>query len=145
MSTTADAPSPDRTTSTRMLFVNLPVADPAATKTFWSTLGFSINEAFCDANATAVQLNEQAAVMFLETSFFHSFHGTTTPPSGTGGLYCVSAASREDVDDLCRRALAAGGSPASEPVDHGAMYGWSFRDLDGHLWEVMWMDPAAMG
>ncbi|WP_447644252.1 VOC family protein [Nocardioides zeae] len=129
----------------RMLFVNLPVSDPTATRRFWEALGFTVNEAFSDERATSVQLNALTSVMFLEHAYFHSFHGTTAPESGTGALYCLSAGSADDVRDLVERALALGGSPAAEPQDDGPMFGWSFRDLDGHLWEVMWMDPAALG
>ncbi|MDF9716169.1 glyoxalase [Nocardioides sp. ChNu-153] len=129
----------------RMLFVNLPVADPAATRTFWSELGFSINEAFSDENATSVQLNPLTSVMFLRTDYFHSFHGTTSPTGGTSALYCLSANSADDVRALVERALELGASPAGEPQEQGPMFGWSFRDLDGTIWEVMWMDPAALG
>lgn len=132
-------------TTDRMLFVNLPVADPVATRAFWSTLGFTIDDAFCDGNATCVRLNPMTSVMFLEHAFFHSFHGTSAPPSGTGALFCLSAASRQDVTDLCERAFAAGATRAGDPTgEDGPMAGWSFLDPDGHLWEVMWMDAGAL-
>lgn len=129
----------------RMLFVNLPVTDPAATRAFWSDLGFTINEAFSDERAVSVQLNSLTSVMFLEHAYFHSFHGTTAPTSGTGALYCLSAGSADDVRALVERALDLGGSAAGEPQENGPMVGWSFRDLDGQIWEVMWMDPDALG
>ncbi|MDT9593054.1 hypothetical protein RDV89_08245 [Nocardioides zeae] len=143
--TETTSPAPSAATTERMLFVNLPVSDPAATRSFWSGLGFAINEGFCDANATSVQLNPLTSVMFLEHDYFHSFHGTTAPTSGTGALYCLSAPSRDDVTALCEAAFAAGATRSADPTDQGPMFGWSFVDPDGHLWEVMWMDPAAMG
>ncbi|MDQ1105991.1 VOC family protein [Nocardioides zeae] len=141
---TTTQPTPQQANE-RMLFVNLPVADPAATRAFWSELGFTVNEAFSDDRAVSVQLNALTSVMFLEHAYFHSFHGTTAPASGTGALYCLSAGSADDVRALVERALALGGSPAGEPQDDGPMFGWSFRDPEGQIWEVMWMDPAALG
>ena len=90
-------------------------------------------------------ISEQACVMLLRRDFFESFHrrGTARPGDPLEVMTAVSAASREDVDDLCDRALATGATPASAPDDQGFMYGRSFVDLDGHVWEVMWMDPAA--
>lgn len=131
------------TTSGRMLFVNLPVTDPAATKKFWSDLGFTINEDFSDENATSVVLNPLTSVMFLQHDYFHSFHNTTAPASGTAGLYCLSADSKDDVVGLVEKALGAGATKAGDQTDNGPMFGWSFTDPDDHIWEVMWMDPSA--
>lgn len=123
----------------RMLFVNLPVADVAAARTFWTGLGMRVNEDFSNDDAVALSISDLAGVMLLRTDFFHSFHGTTTPPSGDQVLLALSADTRAEVDDLCERALAAGGSPAGAPQEHPGMYGRSFRDPDGHVWEVMAM------
>lgn len=135
----------ETSTTGRMLFVNLPVTDPAATKSFWSGLGFTINEDFSDENATSVVLNPLTSVMFLQHDYFHSFHQTTAPTAGVGALYCLSADSKDDVVALCEKAFAGGATRSGEPTDNGPMFGWSFVDPDGHLWEVMWMDPAALG
>ena len=90
-------------------------------------------------------INDQACVMLLRREFFETFHhrGTAAPGAPLEVLIAVSAESRAEVDDLCHRAFAAGGSAASDPTDQGFMYGWSFADPDGHIWEVLWMDQAA--
>ena len=129
----------------RMLFVNLPVADLDASVAFFSALGFTFNPAFADRNATCMVISEQACVMLLQREFFESFHrrGTARPGDPLEVLTAVSATSRDDVDQVCDRALAAGATSAGDPDDQGFMYGRSFVDLDGHVWEVMWMDPLA--
>ena len=129
----------------RMLFVNLPVRDLGASIAFFGGLGFTFNPAFTDDNATCMVISEQACVMLLQRDFFDSFHrrGTAQPGDPLEVMTAVSADSREDVDDLCDRALASGATPASAPDDQGFMYGRSFVDPDGHVWEVMWMDPVA--
>ena len=131
----------------RMLFVNLPVRDLAASTAFFRGLGFAFNPAFTDDNATCMVISEQACVMLLRRDFFESFHrrGTAQPGDPLEVMTAVSAASRDDVDALCDRALATGASPSSDPDDQGFMYGRSFVDPDGHVWEVIWMDPEAAG
>jgi predicted lactoylglutathione lyase len=130
----------------RMLFVNLPVSDLDASIAFFTALGFQFNPQFTDENATCMVINESACVMLLRRDFFESFHrrGVAEPGSPPEVLNAISADSREEVDDLCNRAFAAGGSKASDPTDQGFMYGWSFTDPDGHIWEVMWMDQSGM-
>jgi uncharacterized protein len=131
----------------RMLFVNLPVSDLSASIAFFSGLGFTFDPAFTDQNATCMVISEQACVMLLRRDFFESFHHrrSARPGDPLEVMTAVSAASREDVDDLCDRALSTGATPASAPDDQGFMYGRSFVDLDGHVWDVMWMDPQAAG
>lgn len=131
----------------RMLFVNLPVSDLAASTAFFRGLGFTFNPAFTDDDATCMVISEQACVMLLRRDFFESFHrrGTAQPGDPLEVMTAVSASSREDVDDLCDRALATGATRASDPDDQGFMYGRSFVDPDGHVWEVIWMDPEAAG
>ncbi|KQR99358.1 glyoxalase [Williamsia sp. Leaf354] len=131
----------------RMLFVNLPVADVSASRSFFTGLGFDINEAFSDKTTISVVLSDMATVMMLQTDRFRSFlaDGDITDTSTSReALLAISADSREAVDALADAALAAGGSQWTDPQDHGFMYGRSFRDLDGHAWEVVWMDPAQM-
>ena len=134
------------TTPPRLLFLNLPVADLRASIAFFSALGFPFDERFTDESATCMIVSEQAYVMLLERSRFADF--ATRPVADahetTQALFCVSAESREGVDALADAALGAGGTSAKEPLDHGFMYGRSFNDLDGHHWEVMWMDQAAV-
>jgi predicted lactoylglutathione lyase len=126
----------------RMIFPNLPVKDLPATVRFWSTLGFEFNEQFSNDDAACLVVNEQASVMLLQSDFFHGFHDTR-PHTGTETLICLSAESREDVDQLCARADEAGASDVRTRADAPGMYGGSFRDPDGHIWEVLWMDAAA--
>ena len=129
----------------RMLFVNLPVADVTASRTFFTGLGFEINETFSDETTISVVINDQTTVMMLQTERFRSFltqGGIADTSTGREALFALSAESREGADALVDAALAAGGSHWDEPQDHGFMYGRSFVDLDGHAWEVVWMDPS---
>jgi predicted lactoylglutathione lyase len=132
----------------RMVFPNLPVADVERARTFWTALGFEIDDQFSDGKACCLVLNELCNVMLLQEEFFHSFHATTSSGSGTEVLICISAETREEVDELCDRAAAAGATDTDERTGErtgdGPMYGGSFRDLDGHVWEVMYMDMTAM-
>jgi predicted lactoylglutathione lyase len=128
----------------RLLFVNLPVRDLKRSMTFFAQLGFEYKRQFTDDKAACMILSEQAFVMLLSEPFFDSF---IKKPRGdarthTAALLALSCASRAEVDALVAKAIAAGGTPAQERIDHGFMYGWSFYDLDGHHWEVLWMDPS---
>ena len=134
------------TTTTRKFFVNLAVSDLPATMAFWRKLGFSFNPQFTDDKAACLVISEDAFVMLLGQEYFKSFARKPLSDSRkqTEGLYGISASSRAEVDQLVKTALESGGSPAAPPQDHGMMYGSSFYDPDGHHWEVMWMDPAAI-
>src|SRR3954471_756769 len=129
----------------RMLFVNLPVADVERSKAFFAALGFSYNPNFTDETAACMPIGEQAFVMLLSREKFAQF--ATLPiadaTTHTLGLYCFSVSSRDEVDAVSAAALAAGGSEADGAEDYGFMYSRSFFDLDGHGWQVMWMDPVA--
>ncbi len=131
----------------RQIFVNLPVQDLDRARTFFSEIGFTINEQFSDDNAACVVIEENITVMLLVESFFKTFtkKDLTDTAQSTETIIALSADSREGVDELADRALAAGGKPSNEPTDHGFMYGRSFQDPDGHQWEVMWMDASATG
>jgi predicted lactoylglutathione lyase len=130
----------------RKLFVNLAVRDLGKAKAFFSGLGFEYNPQFTDEKAACMILSEEAFVMLLTEPFFRGF--TKREPCDTTrqteALLALSCTSRAEVDQLVKTALAAGGQPAMPPQDHGFMYGHSFYDLDGHHWEVLWMDPAAV-
>lgn len=128
----------------RMLFPNLSVSDVAATRKFFDGLGFEFNDQFCDEQTACMVINDQTMVMLLEEPRFRDFIADDICDTAKARevLLCVSADSREEVDSLVDRALAAGGTAWMEPQDHGFMYGRAFRDLDGHVWEAMWMDPA---
>jgi uncharacterized protein len=134
------------TTSSRLIFLNLPVTDVAASTAFFRTLGFDFDPKFSDDGAACMIVSALGCVMLLERERFADFTAkpTADPTVSTGALVCVSADSREDVDRFADAALAGGGTPAKEASDYGFMYGRSFFDLDGHHWEVMWMDPVAV-
>jgi len=130
----------------RKLFVNIAVRDLAKSMEFFSKLGFTFNKQFTDDKAACMVISEEAYFMLLTEPFFRTF--TNREPADTArvteGMFALSCSSRAEVDELVRRAIDAGGAHAKDPLDHGFMYGWSFYDLDGHHWEVLWMDPNAI-
>lgn len=130
----------------RKIFVNLSVEDLPKSMEFFGKLGFEFNPQFCDENAAAMIINDDASVMLLVEPFFKTFTKREICPRDTHseGLLCISCPSREAVDAMVSQAVAAGGTHAVPPQDMGFMYNWSFYDLDGHHWEVMWMDEQAM-
>lgn len=130
-------------TRSRMLFVNLAVRDLKKSMEFFSKLGFEFNPKFTDEKAACMLISEQAFVMLLTEPFFKGFTRRELCDTSryTEGLFALSCTSRAEVDELVKKAIDAGGKHAMEPMDHGFMYAWSFYDLDGHHWEVMWMDP----
>ncbi len=129
----------------RKIFVNLPVKNLEKTKAFFSALGFEYDPKFTDSNAACMLLSEHAFVMLLAEPFFQGFtkRKICDTATHTEALLAIDCPSRAAVDELVQKAFAAGGAPAMDPTDHGFMYGWSFYDLDGHHWEVFWMDPNA--
>lgn len=128
------------------LFVNIPVGDLQRSITFFEALGFRFNPQFTDASATCMLVGEDAYFMLLETERFVGFSKRPVgdPRTETSAMFSLSVDSREEVDAMVRKALAAGGTEAVEPEDHGFMYEWSFYDLDGHHWGVFWMDPSGI-
>ena len=130
----------------RMLFVNLPVANLERSKAFFAALGFSYNPNFTDETAACMPVGEHAFVMLLSREKFAEFAKLpiADPTTHTLALYCFSVSSRDEVDAVRTAALAAGGSEVDGAEDYGFMYSRSFYDLDGHGWQVMWMDPAAV-
>jgi predicted lactoylglutathione lyase len=130
----------------RMIFVNLPVADIAVSRAFFTALGFGINEQFSDENAVSVVIEENITAILMNPTRFADFvEGEIADAQKTTEvLLALSADSREEVDRLRSTALANGGSEWKPNQDHGFMYGASFADPDGHVWEVVWMDPAAV-
>jgi hypothetical protein len=124
-----------------MMFVNLPVADVARSRAFFADLGFTFNEQFSDGKAACMVVSETAFVLLLDREFFAGFtpRPVADATAATEVLVAVSAASREDVDRIVEAAVTAGGSEARPPMDEGFVYQRSIADLDGHLWEVVWM------
>ena len=129
----------------RMIFVNLPVKDLEASKAFYTELGFENDARFTDETAAAMSLSDSIVVMLLTEDKFRSFiNGDIADPSTTEVLNCVSADSREEVDAWLETATRAGGGEWQPLMDEGPMYGGSFQDLDGHVWEVLHMDMSQM-
>jgi uncharacterized protein len=130
----------------RQLFVNLAVEDLDRTVAFFTALGFSFNPKFTDENATCLVISEQIQVMLLTKPFFSGF--TKKPVAdaraATETLLALSCGSRDDVDALVAKAVAAGAATPMDVKDYGFMYQHGFEDLDGHQWEVFWMDESAM-
>jgi hypothetical protein len=127
-----------------MIFINLPVTDLDRARAFYEALGFVNNPQFTDEHAAAMVIEENIVVMLLTRQRFADFvpGRVGDPAEATSVLNGVSAGSRAEVDDLLARALAAGGKPWQPAQDHGFMYGTSFTDPDGNVWETLWMDPA---
>lgn len=128
-----------------MIFVNLPVADLARARAFYEALGFVNNPRFSDDTAACMVWSETIFVMILTHEKWAQF--TTRPipaPESSEVMLCLSCESREEIGSLNARAGAAGGTADVNPAqDHGFMASHAFADPDGHVWEVMWMDPAA--
>ena len=129
----------------RMLFVNLPVTDLERSTAFFGELGFRFDPHFTDDTAACMLVGEQASVMLLRREKFAEFskRPMADPATHALALYCFSVSSREEVDTVAAAALAAGGVEADGLEDLGFMVSRSFFDLDGHGWQVMWMDPTA--
>jgi predicted lactoylglutathione lyase len=129
----------------RKIFVNLPIQDMERSKAFFSALGYSFNPQFTNDQGACMVISEDIYAMLLVQPFFQTF--TKKPISdaakSTEVIVCLSCDSRDEVDAMVKKALAAGGKAPNAPQDHGFMYGHGFEDLDGHLWELMWMDPNA--
>lgn len=127
------------------IFVNLPVKELARSVAFFTELGYQFNPQFTDENATCMVVSDTISVMLLVEKFFQTF--TTKPvcdaTQSTEVLICLSCDSRAEVDALVRKALAAGGKAPRPPQDQDFMYGHGYEDLDGHIWELVYMAPDA--
>jgi uncharacterized protein len=130
----------------RKIFVNLAVKDLDRSVRFFEQLGFEFDPRFTDEQATCMVVSDEAFVMLLVHDRFRDFtkKELADPTAQTEAILALSAESREQVDELAEKALAAGGSPANDPIELDFMYGRSFQDPDGHLWELIWMDQSAI-
>ena len=132
----------------QMIFVNLPVTDLEKSKAFYEAVGAANNPAFTDDTAACMVVEEGSIhVMLLTHEKWATFTSKKIPDAHTAAqvLLCVSADSRDAVDGQVDKAVKAGGKADPTPTqDYGFMYGRSFEDPDGHIWEVMWMDPTAI-
>jgi uncharacterized protein len=129
----------------RQIYVNLPIRNMERTQAFFRALGFSFNPQFTNEQGACMVIANGIYAMLLVEPFFQTF--TKKPiadaSKSTEVLVCLSCESRAEVDELVRKALAAGGKAPNAPQDHGFMYGHGFEDLDGHVWELVYMDPSA--
>jgi uncharacterized protein len=128
----------------RMIFVNLPVEDLPASRAFFTALGFEFNTDFSDASCACMVVDRNIFVMLLVRRRFGDvvIGRIADATAVTEVITCLSAESREQVDDTVARAIAAGGKPWQPTVEDGPMYGGSFQDLDGHVWELVHMAEA---
>jgi uncharacterized protein len=128
------------------IFVNLPVKDLNKSMDFFTQLGFTFNMQFTNHEAACMVIGENIFAMLLTEERFKDFtkKEISDAKKTTEVLIAIDAASRTEVDDLVRKAVSAGGSIYADPLDHGWMYGHSFADPDGHQWEVLYMDEAAL-
>ena len=126
------------------IFVNLPVKDLDKSKDFFAKLGFPFNPQFSDDKAACLIIGENIFAMLLTEPFFKTFtkKEIADAKKTTEALIAIDAESREKVDDIVKKAVEAGGAVYRDPEDHGWMYGHSFADLDGHQWEVLYMDES---
>lgn len=129
------------------IFVNLPVKDLQRSIAFFTALGFTFDLKFTNENATCMVVGDNIFVMLLVEPFFQTFTRKEICDAWkcTEVLVCLSCESRARVDELVAKAVAAGGAIPREAQDHGFMYGHAFEDLDGHIWELVYMEPSAAG
>lgn len=131
----------------KMILVNLPVTDLPASMKFYEAIGFTNNPQFTNDQAASMMWTDEIAVMLLRHEFWKTFTDRTIPNAHESAqmFLCLTHASREEVDAIVAKAAAAGGRAEPTPTqDHGFMYGSSFEDPDGHIWENVWMNPEAM-
>ena len=131
----------------RLTFINLPVKNLATSTEFFTSIGFEFDPQFTDENATRMILSDEASVMLVMEPFFETFIGpqeVADTAKSREVLVGLSAESREQVDELTEKALAAGAQEVGEPDDQGFMYMRGFRDLDGHQWSFIYMDLSAI-
>ncbi|MPZ21966.1 MAG: glyoxalase [Dehalococcoidia bacterium] len=128
------------------IFVNLPVKDLDKSKAFFTALGYSFDPQFTDENAACLVISDEIYAMLLTEPYFKSFTNKDVADAtkSTEAIVALGVESKERVDDLVDTALASGGSPSNDTMDQGFMYARSFQDPDGHLWEVAYVDMAAM-
>ncbi|MBL3665663.1 VOC family protein [Streptomyces sp. M2CJ-2] len=130
----------------QMIFVNLAVDDLDASKRFFTELGYSINAQFSDENTASVVISDTIVAMLHTRQRYAEFTKKEIADSAKTSevLLALSSESREKVDELVEKAVAAGGSVSGETQDQGFMYGRAFDDPDGHTWEIVWMDPSVV-
>ena len=131
---------------TRQIFVNLPVKDLSKSIEFFTKLGFTFNSQFTNENATCMIVGENIFAMLLVEKYFKTFTPKEVCDTSKFAEVPISLSfeSRAEVDEIVAKAIAAGGTTYKEPQDQGFMYGHGFQDLDGHIWEIFFMEPSAV-
>lgn len=131
----------------KQIFVNLAVNDLPKSRPFFESLGFSFNPQFSNDQGACLVIGDNIFAMLLVKDFFKTFTSKplADPRKSSEVLLCLACESRAEVDTLVAKALAAGGTAPRAPQDHGFMYGHGFEDLDGHIWELVYMNPNAAG
>jgi len=126
----------------RQIFVNLPIKNMEKSKAFFAALGFGFNPQFTNDQGACMVVSDTIFVMLLVEPFFQTFikKPIVDATKATEVLVCLSCESRAEVDEFVAKARAAGGTVPNAPQDHGFMYGHGFEDLDGHIWELCYMD-----
>lgn len=133
-------------TKINQIFINLPVKDLNKSIEFFTKMGFTFNAQFTDENATCMIIGENMYAMLLTEKYFSTF--ITKPiadaKKATEVITALSVSSRDEVESIIEKAFAAGGKQYKDPIDYGWMYNRNFEDLDGHQWEIFYMDMSAM-
>ncbi|MFD4837018.1 VOC family protein [Achromobacter sp. NPDC058515] len=127
----------------KQIFVNLPISDMQKSQDFFKRLGFTFNPDFTNDQGACMIIGDNIYAMLLVKDYFQTFTGKPVADAtkSTEVLIALSCESRAEVDDLVARAIAGGGAAPRQPQDHGFMYAHGFEDLDGHIWEVLYMVP----
>ncbi|MEY2946317.1 MAG: hypothetical protein RL243_1094 [Actinomycetota bacterium] len=130
----------------KMIFVNLPINDVDATRAFFTGLGYSFNEQFSDDKALCLVISDTIFAMLVKPEFLNTFLDKPVgdPKKAVTTIVSLTFDSREEVIAHCEKAFALGARNYKEQVDHGFMLQWGFEDLNGNIWEAIWMDPAAV-
>ncbi|WP_175639044.1 VOC family protein [Metabacillus schmidteae] len=128
------------------IFINLPVKDVKKATNFFCSLGFEFNAQFTTDDTASMIINDNIFALIMTENRFKEFSKKEIVDTSTSAeaILCLSADSRDQVDELVNKAIASGGKILNDPQDHGFMYGWGFQDLDGHIWEVVYIDESAM-
>lgn len=132
--------------SSNQIFINISVKNIQKSTDFFKQLGFQFNPMFSDETTSCMIIGENIFAMMMEESRFISFTGKKIPDLHTYSetIYALTAQKKEQVDQIVEKAFSLGATKFSEPIDHGFMYVWGFQDLDGHLWEIAFMDPSQL-
>jgi uncharacterized protein len=128
----------------KKIFVNLPINNLKQSVAFFTQLGFTFNAQFTNETSTCMIISDDIFVMLLEHERFKDFtpKAIADATQTTEVILALSVDARAEVEEIIKKAVAAGGSTYKEPMDHGFMYQHGFQDLDGHIWEVFFMDPS---